>query len=74
MSVAIENITEEYGSDGASVYSLVKNMEFYDAKVSGGDEITISKRDGRELGNTDAEYYELYNEMVDFLNEEASNI
>lgn len=49
MNIYIEDITEDYGTHGVSVYSLVHGMDFYYAEVC-ADGIRLLDSDGFSTG------------------------
>ena len=52
MKVYVEDVSEDYGTHGVSVYSVVRGMEFFDAEVRASG-IEVKNRDGSEIENED---------------------
>jgi hypothetical protein len=60
--VYIEDISEEHGDDGVSVYSVIENMEFYYAEVRASGVTILTDLDkGTEMSDDDPIKKELIN-------------
>lgn len=65
MKVYIEEI-EELSTHGVTNYSMVRGMDFYDADVRASG-VSIFRRDGSELTDSDEAYEELHTAMNNYL-------
>lgn len=72
MQVYIEDISEDYGAHGVTVYSLVHGMDAYVAEVrASGTSLFRSQdyRDGQpELDDSHDDYSKLTNALVAYIN------
>lgn len=68
MSMAVEDISDDYGAHGVRCYSVVNNMEFYtvDVRASG---YTVMDNKSRELNQESEIAQEIINEVRRYISE-----